>query len=84
MAETNKRMEDWLALIDAETEGDLEEIEQSTTVPEIKEAIALLRELSADEEVQKEADNREKLLNDRKRIIFPVYPSSKKKVYDKV
>ena len=37
MAETNKRMEDWLALIDAETEGDLEEIEQSTTVPEIKE-----------------------------------------------
>ena len=77
MAETNKRMEDWLALIDAETEGDLEEIEQSTTVPEIKEAIALLRELSADEEVQKEADNREKLLNDRKRIIFPVYSSSK-------
>ncbi len=65
MAETNKRMEDWLALIDAETEGDLEEIEQSTTVPEIKEAIALLRELSADEEVQKEADNREKLLNDQ-------------------
>ncbi len=64
MAETNKRMEDWLALIDAETEGDLEEIEQSTTVPEIKEAIALLRELSADEEVQKEAYNREKLLND--------------------
>ncbi len=77
MAETNKRMEDWLALIDAETEGDLEEIEQSTTVPEIKEAIALLRELSADEEVQKEADNREKLLNDRKRIIFPVYSSAK-------
>ena len=65
MAETNKRMEDCLALIDAETEGDLEEIEQSTTVPEIKEAIALLRELSADEEVQKEADNREKLLNDQ-------------------
>ena len=65
MAETNKRMEDWLALIDAETEGDLEEIEQSTTVPEIKEAIALLRVLSADEEVQKEADNREKLLNDQ-------------------
>ena len=28
MAETNKRMEDWLALIDAETEGDLEEIEK--------------------------------------------------------
>ena len=65
MAKINKRMEDWLALIDAETEGDLEEIEQSTTVPEIKEAIALLRELSADEEVQKEADNREKLLNDQ-------------------
>ena len=64
MAETNKRMEDWLALIDAETEGELEEIEQYTTVPEIKEAIALLRELSADEEVQKEAYNREKLLND--------------------
>ena len=64
MAETNKRMEDWLALIDAETEGDLEEIEQSTTVPEIKEAITLLRELSANEKVQKEAYNREKLLND--------------------
>ena len=65
MAKINKRMEDWLSLINAETEGDLEEIEQSTTVPEIKEAIALLRELSADEEVQKEADNREKLLNDQ-------------------
>ena len=64
MAETNKRMEDWLALIDAETEGDLEEIEQSTTVPEIKEAITLLRELSANEKVQKEAYNRAKLLND--------------------
>ena len=57
-------MEDWLALIDAETEGDLEEIEQSTTVPEIKEAITLLRELSANEKVQKEAYNRAKLLND--------------------
>ena len=64
MAETNKRMEDWLALIDAETEGDLEEIEQSRTVPEIKEAITLLRELSANEKVQKEAYNRAKLLND--------------------
>ncbi len=64
MAETNNRMEDWLNLINAEAEGDLEEIERSTTVPEIKEVIALLRELSADEEVQKEADDREKFLND--------------------
>ena len=64
MAKINKRMEDWLSLINAETEGDLEEIEQSTTVPEIKEAITLLRELSANEKVQKEAYNREKLLND--------------------
>ena len=64
MAKINKRMEDWLSLINAETEGDLEEIEQSTTVPEIKEAITLLRELSANEKVQKEAYNRAKLLND--------------------
>ena len=64
MAETNNRMEDWLNLINAEAEGDLEEIERSTTVPEIKEVIALLRELSANEEVQKEADDREKFLND--------------------
>ena len=47
----NKRMEDWLNLIDAETEGDLMNIQQTTTIPEVRDTIVMLRELSADEKV---------------------------------
>ena len=37
-------MEDWLNLINAETEGDLMDIEETTDIPEIKDTIAILRE----------------------------------------
>lgn len=60
----NKRMEDWLNLINAETEGDLMEIQQTTTIPEVKDTIVMLRQLSADEKVRQEAYYREKRLHD--------------------
>lgn len=60
----NKRMEDWLKLIDAETYGDLEDLEKSTTVPEILQVIDILREMSADEEICEQARQREKFLNE--------------------
>ena len=60
----NKRMEDWLNLIDAETEGDLMNIQQTTTIPEVRDTIVMLRELSADEKVRQEAYYREKRLHD--------------------
>ncbi|WP_432651497.1 Rpn family recombination-promoting nuclease/putative transposase [Huintestinicola sp.] len=60
----NKRMEDGLNLINAETEGDLMAIQQSTTIPEVKDTIVMLRQLSADEKVRQEAYYREKRLHD--------------------
>ena len=60
----NKRMEDWLNLINAETEGDLMAIQQSTTIPEVQDTIVMLRHLSADQQVRQEAYYREKLLHD--------------------
>ena len=60
----NKRMEEWLLLIKAETEGDLMELEQTSTIPEVGKTIVLLRQLSADEKVQQEAWYREKQLHD--------------------
>lgn len=60
----NKRMEDWLNLINAETEGDLMAIQQTTTIPEVKDTIVMLRQLSADEKVRQEAYYREKRLHD--------------------
>ena len=60
----NKRMEDWLTLIDAETEGDLMALQQSTSIPEIQKTIVILRELSADEQIREEARRREKRLHD--------------------
>ena len=59
---SNKRMEDWLNLINAETEEELNAIEQETDIPEIKETIAILRQMNADEQLRKEAFEREKLL----------------------
>ena len=41
----NKRMEDWLNLINAETEGDLMAIQQTTQIPEVKDTIVMLRQL---------------------------------------
>ena len=60
----NRPAEDWLRLIDAETEGDLMELQKSTSIPEINDAIVILRELSADEKVKAEAYYREKRLHD--------------------
>ena len=60
----NKRMEDWLTLINAETEGDLMALQQSTSIPEIQKTIVILRELSADEQIREEARRREKRLHD--------------------
>ena len=60
----NKRMEDWLTLINAETEGDLMALQQSTTIPEIQKTIVILREMSADEQIREEARRREKGLHD--------------------
>lgn len=60
----NRRMEDWLNLINAETEGDLMAIQQTTQIPEVKDTIVMLRQLNADEQVRMEAHYREKRLHD--------------------
>ena len=60
----NKRVEDWLNLINAETEGDLMAIQQKTTIPEVQQTIVMLREMSADEKIRQEAYYREKRLHD--------------------
>ena len=57
-------MEDWLNLINAETEGDLMDIQNSTEIPEVKKAIVMLRELNADEKIRQEAFYREKRIHD--------------------
>ena len=60
----NKRMEDWLNLINAETEGDLMAIQESSTIPEVQDTIVMLRHLNSDEKVRQEAYYRERLLHD--------------------
>lgn len=57
-------MEDWLNLINAETEGDLMDVEVNTNIQEVKKAIVVLRELNADEQLKYEASLREKRLHD--------------------
>ena len=61
----NKRIEDWLRLINAETEDDLIAIEETTQIPEVREVVDIIRELSADEKVGQEAFYREKQLRDQ-------------------
>ena len=63
-------MEDWLDLINAETEGDLMEIQNKSTIPEVHETIVKLRELSADEKLKREAYYREKRLHDEASAII--------------
>lgn len=60
----NKPMEDWLNLINAETEVELMSIQQATNIPEIKDTIVMLRQLSSDEKIRQEAYYREKRLHD--------------------
>lgn len=68
-AAKNKPMEDWLNLINAETEGDLMDIQKSTTIPEVQKTIVLLKNLSADEKIRQEAFYREKALHDEASAI---------------
>ena len=63
-ASESKPMEDWLNLINAETEGELMDIETRTQIKEVKDAIVILRELNADEKIKQEAYYREKRLHD--------------------
>lgn len=57
-------MEDWLDLINAETEGELMELNQTTSIPEVKDTIVMLRHLSSDEKIRQEAYYREKRMHD--------------------
>ena len=63
-SQKSSRQEDWLKLIDAETEGDLMAIQQTTNIPEVQDTIVMIRQLSADEKVQQEAYYREKQIRD--------------------
>lgn len=60
----NQPMEDWLKLINAETEEELMEIQQTTDIPEVRNTIVKLRQMSADEKIRMEAYYREKRLHD--------------------
>ncbi len=60
----NKPMEEWLNLINAETEDDLMAIQQNTNIPEIRDTIVMLRKLSADDKVRQVAYYREKQQHD--------------------
>ncbi len=60
----HKPMEDWLNLINAETEGELMDIENTTQIKEVRDTIVILRELNADEKLKQEVYYREKRLHD--------------------
>ena len=57
-------MEDWLNLINVETEGELMDIENTTQIKEVRDTIVILRELNADAKVKQQAYYREKRLHD--------------------
>ena len=57
-------MEDWLRVINAETEDELMAIQQTTAIPEVRNTIVKLRQMSADEKIRMEAYYREKRLHD--------------------
>lgn len=57
-------MDEWLRLVNAETEDELMDIMENTSIPEVKKTVVILRELSADEKIQQEAYYREKRLHD--------------------
>lgn len=60
----NKRIEDWLNLINAETEGKLMAIEKNTSIAEVQQTTVTLRKLNADEKERQVAFYREKRLHD--------------------
>lgn len=61
---SGKPMDDWLRLVNAETEEELMDIMESTSIPEVKKTVVILKELSSDEKIQQEAFYREKRLHD--------------------
>lgn len=64
----NDRKMLWVQLIDAETEEELDMLNE-TGVPEIQEAVMILHEMSADEEIREMARLREKWIRDEKSLI---------------
>ena len=64
-----KAVEDWLNFINAEKKEDLMALEMSTKIPEVKDVIVKVRELSADEKLRREAFYREKRLHDEANAI---------------
>lgn len=59
----DNRMELWLRLIDADSEEELDMLNQ-TGIPEIKKAVSVIREMSADEKMRELAERREKAARD--------------------
>ena len=80
----NRRMEDWLNLINAETEGELMAIQQNTNIPEVKDTIVILRQMNADEQLRKEAFYREKRLHDEASALGGARREGEAKAYLKL
>lgn len=61
-ADENNRMELWLQLVNAESEEELDML-QNTNVPEIKKAVRVIHRMSDDEKLRELAEMREKALH---------------------
>ena len=61
-ADKNNRMELWLQLVNAESEEELDML-QNTNVPEIKKAVRVIHRMSDDEKLRELAEMREKALH---------------------
>ena len=68
-SQKGKPVEDWLNLINAEKKEDLMALEMSTNIPEVKDVIVKVRELSSDEKLRRLAYYREKRLHDEANAI---------------
>ena len=79
-----KPVEEWLNLINAETEGDLMVIEEKTKNPKIKEVVYKIRELSADEQLRELAFKREKYLHDRASELGDAKREERAKIREKM
>ncbi len=67
-ANPNNRMELWMQLINAETEEELEMLE-NTNIPTIQKAVLIIKEMSEDEKIQEIARIREKQMHDEATAI---------------
>lgn len=65
----NRPVEEWLDLINAETEGDLEMITSKTKDPDVKDIVVKIKQLSGDDAVRAQAEQREKEMFDQRSII---------------